>query len=700
MRRYVGPWIVLGCAAALSIPVPTASAGGTVAVQLPPLVSATVGETVQLRVEAYSPDGGPLLYEWDLDGDDILETRSQDAVVVTQTYRTPGIYDVKLRVTDHLGAAGAARTRVVVGRVGEAVEGPEPGSRRPPRTPAAARSGDGVQTIYALIETGSASVHWNVSRKFYNLLTGPFGADPGNLYVLLADSGTPSSSPEIVYGRAARDTIENLIADIASTIDEDDLFVFHIEWHGTGYLGYVPDDLRNVALHGFFHNPPYIAGPGDEHDYLESDLEMSLLCASGGYDGRDFHYGIGEWGVSYYPYSRLKRHLALSHFDSLYVESHGYVSDSDVWIEQFTDYTLGDFDKDGYIETDEGETWDWDGDGHDAWERDTGLFDEDDWGELDSFEDDSPYYGFHSQLGGIPFEVYDAGLDGLLDIDIYPDSAPGIDGTDVDNDGCIDGLDVNCDGDMDDWVGIDEKMSIYYEMLLDDEVRDLLDWIPCGTKLFITNTCYGGGFVDDLSDTGTIVISGSREVCGASAAFMPGLFNQALGTYRDEADVDGDGAVSIAEAFNHASVHPHMGCRVGMDRFQYDDNGDQVSHEDPLPNGGDGAFGSLVCFEDTWADVAGDQPGGDPVLTVGPSPFGAETTISYSLAAKGPVRLAVYDVSGRLVRCLADDVKGAGPHTASWYGRDALGRGVASGVYFVRLDAPGTTLSRKLVHLE
>jgi flagellar hook assembly protein FlgD len=50
------------------------------------------------------------------------------------------------------------------------------------------------------------------------------------------------------------------------------------------------------------------------------------------------------------------------------------------------------------------------------------------------------------------------------------------------------------------------------------------------------------------------------------------------------------------------------------------------------------------------------------------------------------VRLRIYDVNGRLVRTLVDGARQPGPHTALWNGRDDVGRSVASGNYFARID--------------
>ena len=217
-------------------------------------------------------------------------------------------------------------------------------------------------------------------------------------------------------------------------------------------------------------------------------------------------------------------------------------------------------------------------------------------------------------MSGYSYRYFDAGLDDHLDIDINPASQDGpfeVDGTDLDNNGTIDGIDLNGDGDMLDWVAINETLSLWYGSLLDDEIAAAMDQIQSAAKVMITNTCHGGGFVDDLSGPNSIIISGSRENGAALAGVMPRLLNEALSIYQSEADTDGNGRVSIQEAFNHAGLHPHDGISAGFDSFQYDDNGDQVSHEDPLPDGGDGAFGATVFLPAGPAlDLDGDNSSG------------------------------------------------------------------------------------------
>lgn len=82
-----------------------------------------------------------------------------------------------------------------------------------------------------------------------------------------------------------------------------------------------------------------------------------------------------------------------------------------------------------------------------------------------------------------------------------------------------------------------------------------------------------------------------------------------------------------------------------------------------------------------------------------PNPFNPATTVSFSLSERGHASLVIYDVAGRLVRVLADNVMEAGPHEVTWDGRDHEGRAIASGVYFYRLETGVYTETRKMVLL-
>jgi V8-like Glu-specific endopeptidase len=80
-----------------------------------------------------------------------------------------------------------------------------------------------------------------------------------------------------------------------------------------------------------------------------------------------------------------------------------------------------------------------------------------------------------------------------------------------------------------------------------------------------------------------------------------------------------------------------------------------------------------------------------------PNPFSPATAVSFELPARLHVSLRIYDVAGRLVKELVDAELGAGPHAASWDGKDAEGRDAASGIYFCRLEAGTARETRRMV---
>lgn len=80
-----------------------------------------------------------------------------------------------------------------------------------------------------------------------------------------------------------------------------------------------------------------------------------------------------------------------------------------------------------------------------------------------------------------------------------------------------------------------------------------------------------------------------------------------------------------------------------------------------------------------------------------PNPFNPETTIPFSLATAGRVRLLIYDVLGRRVRTLVDGSRPAGSHLERWDGRLTGGGRAASGIYLYRIEYPnGRATAKKM----
>ena len=86
------------------------------------------------------------------------------------------------------------------------------------------------------------------------------------------------------------------------------------------------------------------------------------------------------------------------------------------------------------------------------------------------------------------------------------------------------------------------------------------------------------------------------------------------------------------------------------------------------------------------------QPSAYTLLQNYPNPFNPSTMISYQLAKAGYVKLTVYDLLGREVATLMNDVQSAGIHAVTW---NAMKN--ASGIYYCRLSSGFSTQTRKLV---
>ena len=87
------------------------------------------------------------------------------------------------------------------------------------------------------------------------------------------------------------------------------------------------------------------------------------------------------------------------------------------------------------------------------------------------------------------------------------------------------------------------------------------------------------------------------------------------------------------------------------------------------------------------------------VLDAYPNPFNAETTLSFTVNAAGPVILTVSDLQGRVLRDWSGDYE-TGNHALTWDGRDRDGEPVASGVYIAAARHGGASIARKVTLLK
>ncbi len=109
-----------------------------------------------------------------------------------------------------------------------------------------------------------------------------------------------------------------------------------------------------------------------------------------------------------------------------------------------------------------------------------------------------------------------------------------------------------------------------------------------------------------------------------------------------------------------------------------------------------GSDDTMLLFE---TDAIGLPPTSLRLAQNVPNPFNPATTVSFFLPSRAGVRLDVFDVSGKFVATLVDEVRGSGSSEVSWNGTNASGENVSSGIYFYRLTAGKETISRKMILL-
>jgi hypothetical protein len=78
-----------------------------------------------------------------------------------------------------------------------------------------------------------------------------------------------------------------------------------------------------------------------------------------------------------------------------------------------------------------------------------------------------------------------------------------------------------------------------------------------------------------------------------------------------------------------------------------------------------------------------------------PNPFNPSTKISYTLKNNGKVSLVVFDLLGREVAVLANEIQTAGQHQVQFSASS-----LSSGVYFYKLQAGNEVITKKMMLLK
>lgn len=110
--------------------------------------------------------------------------------------------------------------------------------------------------------------------------------------------------------------------------------------------------------------------------------------------------------------------------------------------------------------------------------------------------------------------------------------------------------------------------------------------------------------------------------------------------------------------------------------------------------GGIDAFITRLDLKDpttSTTPISGERADGLVLLPTRPDPAREFVELEFLAENREQARLTVHDASGRLVATLFEGVVDAGRHSTRWLRRDAFGRRVASGVYYLRLETAAST---------
>ncbi len=151
------------------------------------------------------------------------------------------------------------------------------------------------------------------------------------------------------------------------------------------------------------------------------------------------------------------------------------------------------------------------------------------------------------------------------------------------------------------------------------------------------------------------------------------------------------------QAFTHRSIDVTTGSRQGL--FVVDLDGDTLDDllvTDLTPN-------ELIWYNNLGTGTPVARPTFAARVELHPNvpnPFNPSTTIGFDVSPSGEVTVDVFAVDGSKVRSLLRATVHEGYHEIRWDGRDDRGRGLASGVYLVRLATARGASERKVVLLK
>jgi subtilisin family serine protease len=246
-------------------------------------------------------------------------------------------------------------------------------------------------------------------------------------------------------------------------------------------------------------------------------------------------------------------------------------------------------------------------------------------------------------------------------------------------------------------------------------------------SLIIENpaTIFSGGFYYENNASGTIAGNTVADNVGTGSGAAGVYITGSSPTVNNNISAYNTGGAAFANGFHVASGSPSFLCDdvYGNDSANYggiaDQTGvngnvsadpkfcdrdaddyriDEASPCAPVHSGGCGLIGSeevITCISGVGDE---DTPPVPIAFTVEqyPNPFNPATVIRFALPRQARTTVKIYDLAGRLVRTLADEVLAPATYEVTWTGQDNHGREVSAGVYFYRVRSGEKTFTGQM----
>jgi hypothetical protein len=124
-----------------------------------------------------------------------------------------------------------------------------------------------------------------------------------------------------------------------------------------------------------------------------------------------------------------------------------------------------------------------------------------------------------------------------------------------------------------------------------------------------------------------------------------------------------------------------------------------------LDGNGDGTAGDdfVITFKTMPPPVSVEKESATPTFGLAqnyPNPFNPSTSFEFSVSSLEFTTLKIFDVLGKEVATLVNEIRPPGVYTIRWNGKDNRGASLPSGIYLFQLRAGSSTTTKKMILLK